>query len=372
MVKPARPVKASSVITSPYGMRTDPFTGEQKMHNGTDFDGVLNDPIYASMAGTVLFASFHVQLGNYIFIKHKDDKYFTGYAHTNQMLVKVGDNVTKGQQIARMGTTGSSTGVHLHFILSDGTQTPFGVYLNSTKYLEGSTSGGGNGTKEENMNAFVHANVSTDFGLSIDVVAEKCKSYGRFSAWLNSDINKIKEVLNKVKSNGVSPAFFASYEKTEGYNSSWGWLNHTKPNGNPLQDSDSVSKWIVSQSNNMTDVPAWIDYANYKDFVPNDVKVAGNADFASMTGGSIGRVVIAGTAAATWEVYYPNGLKKEYNGVQNYGAPINDMIETIIAWGGVMGVGGSNGGNGEDEAQRKKDDFYHLVVSKALWGVLNI
>lgn len=186
------------------------------------------------------------------------------------------------------------------------------------------------------MRMFVHSSINNDFGLTINQVADKCKSYGRFKAWLNSDVTRIKEVLNKVKENGVSPAFFASYERTEGYNSSWGWLNHTTVNGDPITDANSVSQWIVSQSKNTTDKPAWIDYANYKDFVPDEIKQKGNADFANMKSGSIGKVIIAGTAAATWEVYYPLGLKKEYNGVQDYGAPINNMIITIEAWGGTI------------------------------------
>src|SRR5699024_2617548 len=140
----------------------------------------------------------------------------------------------------------------------------------------------------------------------------------RCGAWLNSDGTRIKQVLNKVKENGVSPAFFASYERTEGYHSACGWLNHTKVRGDPITDANSVRQWIVSQSKNTTDTRAWIDYANYKDCVPADIKQKGSADFANMKSGSIGKVIIAGTAAATWEVYYPNGLKKEYNGVQNY------------------------------------------------------
>lgn len=190
------------------------------------------------------------------------------------------------------------------------------------------------------MKQFVESPVSNEFGLSVDVVAEKCKTYGRFEAWLNGDLVKIKEVLNQVKNNGVSPAFFASYERTEGYNSKWGWLNHTSVNGNYLTDSDSVSQWIVEQSKNTTDNPAWIDYANYNDFVPADVKAEGNVHFAGLKSGSIGKVVIAGTAAATWEVYYPNGLKAEYNGVQDYGAPITAMLNSIEEWGGSLDGGG--------------------------------
>lgn len=193
------------------------------------------------------------------------------------------------------------------------------------------------------IKGFVESNISNEFGLTVDQVANSCKSYGRFSSWLGSDITRIKEVLNVVKANGVSPSFFASYEKTEGYNSKWGWLNHTSIKGTPVQDADSVAKWIVSQSKNTTDKPAWIDFANYKDFVPTSVKAEGNAHFSTLPSGRIGKVVIAGTSAATWEVYYPLGLKKEYNGTQNYGAPLNSMIDTIVSWGGKISGGGTSG-----------------------------
>lgn len=186
------------------------------------------------------------------------------------------------------------------------------------------------------MKAFVESTVNKDFGLSVETVAEKCKNYGRFKHWLNSDVNQIKNVLQTVKDNGVSPAFFASYEKTEGFNSKWGWLNHTRPQGTPTQDAISVSNWIKTQSKNTSDRPAWIDVGNPVDFVPASVKTAGNNHFASMTSGTIGKVIIAGTAAATWAVYYPNGLKKEYNKIQDYADPIKGMYESIEAWGGTL------------------------------------
>ena len=219
------------------------------------------------------------------------------------------------------------------------------------------------------MRKFVHSNITNDFGLSVNQVAEKCKSYGRFSAWLNSDVNRIKQVLNKVKENGVSPAFFASYERTEGYNPSWGWLNHTTVKGNPITDANYVSQWIVSQSKNTTDKPAWIDYANYNDFVPADVKQKGNADFANMKSGSIGKVIIAGTAAATWEVYYPLGLKKEYNGVQDYGAPINIMINTIEAWGGT--IDGSNSDPDPDPPSINFKEIIEKLIEKLHGNLYN-
>src|SRR5690606_13964793 len=103
------------------------------------------------------------------------------------------------------------------------------------------------------LKSFIHSSVSMDFGLTVEQVAEKCKNDGRFSEWLNSDVSLIKNVLNVVKENGVSPAFFAAYEKSEGYNSKWGWLNHTSVNGDPVTDADSVSKWVVAQSKKTSD-----------------------------------------------------------------------------------------------------------------------
>ena len=190
------------------------------------------------------------------------------------------------------------------------------------------------------LKAFIETPVSNSFGLTIDEVAKKCRYYGRFKAWLNGDLTKVKQVLTTVKNAGVSPAFFASYERSEGYNSKWGWLNHTVPQGNPVQDAESVSKWIIAQSQNMNSKPAWIDYANYKDFVPADVKREGDEHFKNIKKGGIGRVLIAGTAAATWEVYYPLGLKAEYNGVQNYAPPIQVILDSIVQWGGKV-TGGS-------------------------------
>lgn len=194
--------------------------------------------------------------------------------------------------------------------------------------------------QDEELQNFIESDVSDSFSLSIDDIAEKTKNYGRFRAWLNSDVGRIKEVLRAVEGEGVSPAFFASYEKTEGYNNSWGWLNHTRQQGSYLEDAQSVARWIVNQSNNMTDRPAWVDVGNPVDFVPSNVKEQGNNHFKSIPRGSIGRVVITGTAAATWEVYYPKGLLKEYNKVQNYGKPLTNMMITIKEWGG-SGTGAS-------------------------------
>lgn len=218
----------------------------------------------------------------------------------------------------------------------------------------------------ERMDAFVSSNIDADFGLSIQELAPQVGSYGRFSAWLNGDVSRITEVLEIVENNGVSPAFFAAYERTEGYNSSWGWLNRTNVNGSPTQDANSVSQWVATQSQSTSDNPAWIDYANYKDFVPNSVKQEGNAHFASLPTGTIGRVIIAGTAAATWEVYYPQGLQSEYNGVQDYGAPINHMIEAIEEWGGVIGEDSGGGGTNPNPPSLDPNDIANILENGKL------
>ena len=189
---------------------------------------------------------------------------------------------------------------------------------------------------DEKLKAYVESPISNEFGLSIAQVANAGKTYGRFSALVNGNIPQITEVLTIVKQAGMSPAFFAAYEATEGYNSKWGWLNHTTQQGSYTNDARSVAQKVVTTSKSTSFNPSWIDYGNPVDFVPQSVKTEGNAHFTSMPLGTIGRAFIPLTAAATWEVYYPNGLKKEYNQVQNYGAPLNHSMNLIEGWGGTI------------------------------------
>ena len=118
-VKPALPVNAGTPTTDKYGARIDPISGLPAFHAGLDYAGNTNDPIFATMSGKVIVAEFNNGgLGNVIWIKHNDDNYFSAYAHLESFDVSVGDNVTKGQKIGGMGTTGYSTGVHLHFVIA--------------------------------------------------------------------------------------------------------------------------------------------------------------------------------------------------------------------------------------------------------------
>jgi murein DD-endopeptidase MepM/ murein hydrolase activator NlpD len=100
--------------SSNYGVRIDPFSGQQSMHEGIDFPAEVGMPIVASASGKVIAAEIHPQYGKMIEIDHGNGL-VSRYAHASQLLVKEGDLVVRGQRIATVGSTGRSTGPHLHF-----------------------------------------------------------------------------------------------------------------------------------------------------------------------------------------------------------------------------------------------------------------
>jgi murein DD-endopeptidase MepM/ murein hydrolase activator NlpD len=102
------------VSSSDFGWRIDPFTGKNAMHEGVDFTASEGTPVRASAAGIVVYADSHPQYGNMIEIDNGND-IVTRYAHASSLLVQVGQVVRRGQEIARVGSTGRATGSHLHF-----------------------------------------------------------------------------------------------------------------------------------------------------------------------------------------------------------------------------------------------------------------
>ncbi len=102
------------VYTSNFGWRLDPFTGKSAMHEGVDFMAEAGTAILASAGGVVVYADTHPQYGNMVEIDHGND-IVTRYAHASKLLVKVGQVVRRGDKIAEVGSTGRSTGNHLHF-----------------------------------------------------------------------------------------------------------------------------------------------------------------------------------------------------------------------------------------------------------------
>jgi murein DD-endopeptidase MepM/ murein hydrolase activator NlpD len=116
-----RPVE-SGWLSSYYGIRKDPFSGIPAMHKGLDFAGKEDDPVTSTGAGLVVWAGERYGYGNLVEIDHGDGL-VTRYGHNKQLNVRIGDVVTKGQHIALMGSTGRSTGPHVHYeVLRKGKQ----------------------------------------------------------------------------------------------------------------------------------------------------------------------------------------------------------------------------------------------------------
>ena len=107
-------------ISSYFGMRTDPFTGRNAFHRGIDFAAPAGSEVVAVAAGVVTYAKERFGYGRTVEINHGNG-YVTRYAHNDNLKVKAGDTVQKGDPIALIGSTGRSTGPHLHFeVLSQG------------------------------------------------------------------------------------------------------------------------------------------------------------------------------------------------------------------------------------------------------------
>lgn len=121
------PVKG--VLSSAYGMRKDPITGDEKFHHGMDIAAAEGSPIYPTAPGRVVFSGLRPGYGNVVEVLHADGT-ITRYAHNQKNLVTQGDAVTKARPIAYVGSTGRSTGPHLHFeVLKDGSAVDPERYL---------------------------------------------------------------------------------------------------------------------------------------------------------------------------------------------------------------------------------------------------
>lgn len=101
-------------VGSAFGFRIDPITGRSALHTGLDFPADVGTPILAAAGGVVVVQEYHAAYGNMIEVDHGNDL-ITRYAHASQTFVKKGDIVKRGQKIASVGSTGRSTGPHLHF-----------------------------------------------------------------------------------------------------------------------------------------------------------------------------------------------------------------------------------------------------------------
>ena len=120
-------------VTSGFGIRNDPFTGQLAMHEGLDFVADVGSPILAAAAGTVTRSAWDASFGNVVEVSHIEG-FTTRYAHLSKRLVEVGQKVQRGDTIAQLGSTGRSTGPHLHYevMRNDRVMNPAQMLLQTT------------------------------------------------------------------------------------------------------------------------------------------------------------------------------------------------------------------------------------------------
>lgn len=114
MMVPTQHPVASGNLGSSFGWRIDPISGRSALHEGLDFQAEHGTTIFAAAAGVVVTQEYHAAFGNLVEIDHGNDL-ITRYAHSSRVMVKKGDVIKRGQKIAEVGSTGRSTGAHLHF-----------------------------------------------------------------------------------------------------------------------------------------------------------------------------------------------------------------------------------------------------------------
>jgi murein DD-endopeptidase MepM/ murein hydrolase activator NlpD len=110
----ATPIPSAFYFSSGFGLRTDPFTGSLAMHEGVDFSAEVGTRVLATAPGTVIRSEWDHSYGNVIEVRHAEN-YVTRYAHLSKRRAQVGANVARGSWIGEVGSTGRSTGPHLHY-----------------------------------------------------------------------------------------------------------------------------------------------------------------------------------------------------------------------------------------------------------------
>lgn len=222
------------------------------------------------------------------------------------------------------------------------------------------------------IKAFCQAPIDAMFGLTVDELWNNIPwantGTARFYYWCNDNESQVKAVWQKCLDKGVSPVWFTAYEFVEGYNASLNWLNHFQylPPLDPVGDCATTCDWIVSTSQNANVSPAWDDPGGGTvGMVPQSVRDNGNAEYAKWGLGTIGHVYGAGTAAAAWAIWYPQGLQAEYNGVQNYGNPLSQCVDLIKSWGGSLSDYGAESSPSQDNNTGSNN------IANATTGILN-
>ena len=194
---------------------------------------------------------------------------------------------------------------------------------------------------------FLKLSINNNFGVDkTKMYADLKAKSGRVKRWLGGSDENIDKVYEIVKGCGMSPELFFAYELQEGLNPSWGWLNHQATTGDPYADAKIAATWAVTTANSSGPVQlAWVDVGNPTGAPSPDVQEKGNAEANSLPTGSIGRMYLQGTAAATWAAFAPEWLKGSVNGVQDYGDPIQGCMDYLQKWKGSSSSSKSSSSN---------------------------
>lgn len=212
---------------------------------------------------------------------------------------------------------------------------------------DGDGGGGGAGGEATSVSAsdvtsFLKTSINNNFGCDPEKMYKDVANFAKVKHYFGGSKEQIKKATERIKSNGVSPEWFWAYEGQE-QGVGYGWLNHFGSMGDPWSNLDKTCNWI-KETSRQTHQLAWYD-AGFptKYTTPKEKQEKGNKVYNSLPKGSIGRVYLTGTAAATWAAFDPEALKGKVNGVQDYGDPIKGCIQTLKKWG--------SGGSGKSKAE---------------------
>lgn len=162
----------AGVLSSPFGWRVDPMTGGNRFHGGVDIAAPYGSPVYLPQSGLVVFSGPYGGYGNVVVVQHSGNLY-TLYGHNSYLLVSPGSRVSRGQMIAMVGSTGRSTGPHLHFEVRQGNQ-----YVNPLDYL-----GYLNGTMPASLVQGVRPSASASQHLAKSTASPRPRKHTKRASW---------------------------------------------------------------------------------------------------------------------------------------------------------------------------------------------
>lgn len=258
--------------------------------------------------------------------------YKSGYLGDVLTLANVKHDVVVDGKVIAKGNADATSGVFDWYgKFSDNSEGSVTTTSDSSTSTE--SSGTVVGTVPQDKSSFMKLSVNSDFKVNEKTMLNYFMTYSiKFKSRTDGTEASARKLMKIIKANGVSPEFFFAYELQEQGNA-YGWLNHTYISGDAYKDADSVSKWVKAQANTSGTINlAWVDSANNNNQPSASVQQKGNAEASSLPTGSIGRIYLAGTAAAVWAAFAPEYLTTAYNGVQNYGDPIAGCISLLTKW----------------------------------------